>query len=68
MKTNSKNKPELKRVQFNKDLDKLLSGDYVLVPKQPTAEMERAGMAVGGGFLAIKIFKTMCAAAEGANA
>ncbi len=68
MKTNSKNKSELKRAQFSKDLDKLISGEYVLVPKQPTAEMERAGMAVGGGFLAIKIFKTMCAAAEGAKA
>ncbi|MCH7357320.1 hypothetical protein MMP61_17380 [Acinetobacter sp. NIPH 1958] len=55
-----------KRAQFSKDLDKLISGDYVLVPKQPTAEMERAGMAAGGGFLTIKIFKTMCAVAEGA--
>jgi len=56
-----------KRSNFIKDLDKLVSGDYVLVPKQPTAEMERAGMSAGGGFLSIKIFKTMCAAAQGAN-
>lgn len=56
-----------KRSNFIKDLDKLLSDDYVLVPKQPTAEMERAGMSAGGGFLSVKIFKTMCAAAKGAD-
>jgi hypothetical protein len=28
--------PNNKRAQFTKDLDKLISGDYVLVPKQPT--------------------------------
>lgn len=54
-----------KRAQFAKDLDKLISGDYVLVPKQPTTEMEQAGMAAGGGFLTIKIFKTMVEAAQG---
>lgn len=59
--------PNNKRAQFTKDLDKLISGDYVLVPKQPTDEMERAGMAAGGGFLAIKIFKTMVAAAQGVS-
>ena len=31
--------PADKRVQFAKDLDKLISGDYVLVPKEPTQEM-----------------------------
>lgn len=56
---------EAKRADFSKDLDKLISGDYVLVPKQPTAEMERAGMAVGGGFRTITIFKTMVEAAQG---
>ncbi|WEI18181.1 hypothetical protein PY247_18210 [Acinetobacter proteolyticus] len=56
-----------KRKNFIKDLDKLLSDDYVLVPKQPDAAMEKAGMEAGGGFLAIHIFKTMCAAAQGSN-
>ncbi len=28
--------PANKRAQFAKDLDKLISGDYVLVPKEPT--------------------------------
>lgn len=32
-----------KRQQFSKDLDKLISGDYVLVPKEPTQEMLNAG-------------------------
>ncbi len=59
--------PAHKRAQFAKDLDKLISGDYVLVPKQPTAEMERAGMKAGGGFLTITIFKTMVAAAQGVS-
>ncbi|WP_151979738.1 hypothetical protein [Acinetobacter guerrae] len=53
-----------KRAQFAKDLDKLVSGDYVLVPKQPSAEMERAGMNAGGGFLACHVFKAMCTAAQ----
>ncbi|KXZ66844.1 hypothetical protein [Acinetobacter venetianus] len=57
-------KPQ-KRHCFIKDLDKLMSGDYVLVPKEPTPEMERAGMAAGAGFGAIQIFKTMCAVAQG---
>ncbi|MCU4378247.1 hypothetical protein KTH36_07575 [Acinetobacter haemolyticus] len=55
------------RTAFIKDLDKLISGDYVLVPKQPTAEMEQAGIKAGAGFLAIHIFKAMCAAASGAS-
>lgn len=55
------------RACFIKDLDKLISGDYVLVPKEPTAEMERAGMAAGGGFLTITIFKTMIKAAQGVS-
>lgn len=59
--------PNNKRAQFTKDLDKLISGDYVLVPKQPTDEMERAGMAAGAGFLAIKIFKKMVEAAQEAS-
>jgi hypothetical protein len=37
----------------------LVSGDYVLVPKKPTEEMERAGMAAGAGFLA-KAFAFNC--------
>ncbi|MEX5365672.1 hypothetical protein WCE00_01665 [Acinetobacter haemolyticus] len=28
-----------KRAQFTKDINKLISGDYVLVPKHPTQEM-----------------------------
>ncbi|WP_277560675.1 hypothetical protein [Acinetobacter beijerinckii] len=56
-----------KRADFTKDLNKLISGDYVLVPKQPTAEIERAGMSAGGGFLAIKIFKKMVEAAQGSS-
>ncbi|MBK0063938.1 MULTISPECIES: hypothetical protein [unclassified Acinetobacter] len=56
-----------KRAHFAKDLDKLVSGDYVLVPKKPTAEMERAGMSAGGGFLTCHVFKAMCAAAQGAT-
>lgn len=56
-----------KRAQFTKDINKLISGDYVLVPKNPTSQMEKAGMEAGGGLLAAHIFKEMCAAAEGAN-
>nr|WP_298892199.1 hypothetical protein [uncultured Acinetobacter sp.] len=40
-----------KRRDFAKDLDKLIDGDYVLVPKNPTKEMERAAMEAGAGFL-----------------
>lgn len=32
-----------KRAQFVKDLDKLVGGDYVLVPKEPTQKMLNAG-------------------------
>lgn len=32
-----------KRAQFAKDLDKLVSGDYVLVPKEPTQKILNAG-------------------------
>lgn len=56
-----------KRSNFIKDIDKLLSGDYVLVPKQPDASMERAGMEAGAGFSACRVFKAMCAAAQGAS-
>ncbi|WP_228129299.1 hypothetical protein [Acinetobacter colistiniresistens] len=56
-----------KRSNFIRDLDKLLSGDYVLVPIQPDAVMEKAGMEAGGGFSTIQIFKTMCAAAQGTD-
>ncbi|MDA0698073.1 MAG: hypothetical protein O2793_16955 [Proteobacteria bacterium] len=59
-------KPQ-KRHCFIKDLDKLMSGDYVLVPKEPTPEMERAGMEAGGGLGAIKIFKKMAEAAQGSS-
>ena len=31
-----------KRAQFAKDLDKLVSGDYVLVPREPTQAMIHA--------------------------
>jgi hypothetical protein len=63
-KNNSQNE---KRAQFSKDLDKLISGDYVLVPKEPTAEMERAGIGIVG-FRARSAYKAMISAAEGANA
>lgn len=56
-----------KRADFSKDLDKFVSGDYVLVPKRPTEEMEKAGMAAGGGFLTITIFKAMVEAAQGSS-
>ena len=45
-----------KRQQFTKDLDKLVSGDYVLVPTTPTPEMERAALEAGAGFLFAKIW------------
>ncbi|MFV5413882.1 hypothetical protein [Acinetobacter baumannii] len=53
-----------KRAQFTKDLDKLVSGDYVLVPKNPTKEMERVGIEVVG-FRARKAYMAMVAAAQG---
>lgn len=31
-----------KRAHFAKDIDKLVSGDYVLVPREPTQEMIHA--------------------------
>ncbi|MDV4263341.1 hypothetical protein ACG9XY_12505 [Acinetobacter seifertii] len=34
---------EIKREKFAKDLDKLMSGDYVLVPREPTEAMIHAG-------------------------
>ncbi|AVN18408.1 hypothetical protein C6N19_10950 [Acinetobacter pittii] len=55
-----------KRAQFAKDLDKLVSGDYVLVPKQPTKEMEQAGIGVVG-FKARQAYKAMINAAQGAT-
>ncbi|MBJ8467630.1 hypothetical protein [Acinetobacter pittii] len=57
-----------KRAQFTKDIDKLVSGDYVLVPKQPTEEMERAGMAAGAGFLAKAVYQAMVKSAQGVKA
>ena len=59
--------PADKRAQFAKDLDKLISGDYVLVPKEPTVLMEKAGMEAGAGFLATAIFKAMVVAAQEAS-
>lgn len=53
---NQQSTPINKRVQFPKDLDKLISGDYVLVPKEPTREMERAAMEAGAGFLFAQIW------------
>ncbi|HGH3665244.1 TPA: hypothetical protein ACJK7M_001125 [Acinetobacter baumannii] len=53
-----------KRVKFPKDLDKLVSGDYVLVPKNPTKEMEQAGIGIVG-FKARQAYKAMIAAAQG---
>ncbi|EHU1446248.1 hypothetical protein [Acinetobacter baumannii] len=35
-----------KRAQFAKDIDKLVSDEYVLVPKKPTQEMIVSGLAV----------------------
>ncbi|MFW1760587.1 hypothetical protein [Acinetobacter calcoaceticus] len=57
-----------KRAQFAKDLDKLVSGDYVLVPKKPTEEMERAGMEAGAGFLAKTVYQAMVNSAQGVKA
>lgn len=53
-----------KRQQFAKDLDKLVSGNYVLVPKEPTPVMERIGMENGGGFLTKKIYQAMINASQ----
>lgn len=53
-----------KRQDFKKNLDKLLSGDYVLAPKEPTQIMERIGMENGGGFLAKKIYQSMLNASQ----
>ncbi|RTY11201.1 hypothetical protein EKS29_07710 [Acinetobacter baumannii] len=57
-----------KRPQFTKDINKLVSGDYVLVPKQPTEEMERAGMEAGAGFLAKAVYQAMVNSAQGVKA
>lgn len=35
-----------KRAQFAKNIDKLVSDEYVLVPKKPTQEMIVSGLAV----------------------
>lgn len=56
-----------KRSNYIKDLDKLLSGDYVLVPKEPTKEIEQAGIGIVG-FKARQAYKAMIAVAQGANA
>lgn len=65
--TNTQKSTQIKRAQFAKDLDKLISGDYVLVPKEPTVLMEKAGMEAGAGFLATAIFKAMVVAAQEAS-
>jgi hypothetical protein len=57
-----------KRAQFAKDIDKLVSGDYVLVPKQPTKEMEQAGIEAGAGFLAKAVYQAMVNSAQGVKA
>ncbi|MGB9040319.1 MAG: hypothetical protein WCC23_17675 [Acinetobacter calcoaceticus] len=57
-----------KRAQFAKDIDKLISGDYVLVPNQPTEEMERAGMEAGAGCLAKAVYQAMVNSAQGVKA
>lgn len=56
-----------KRAQFTKDINKLISGDYVLVPKQPTKEMEQAGIGIVG-FKARQAYKAMINAAQGVEA
>lgn len=56
-----------KRAQFSKDLDKLVSGDYVLVPKQLTKEMEQAGIGIVG-FKARQAYKAMINAAQSVEA
>ncbi|MFW1840022.1 hypothetical protein ACG9XS_15945 [Acinetobacter gyllenbergii] len=53
-----------KHGRFSKDLNKLISGDYVLVPTQPTKEMEQAGIGIVG-FKARQAYKAMIAAAQG---
>lgn len=55
-----------KRAEFAKDLNKLISGDYVLVPKQPTVEMEQVGIGIVG-FKARQAYKAMIKAAQGAS-
>lgn len=62
-----------KRGQFSKDLDKLVSGDYVLVPKNPSFDMIVDGLAViatGVGvqdieFEVRKVWEKMIEAAQG---
>ena len=53
-----------KRQDFKKDIDKLISGDYVLMPKVATPVMERAGMENGGGILTQKIYQAMVNASQ----
>ena len=55
---------DVKRAQFTTDLDKLVSGDYVLVPKTPTPAMERAAMEAGAGFLFAKIWSEALKASQ----
>lgn len=62
-----------KRGQFSKNLDKLVSGDYVLVPKNPSFDMIVDGLAViatGVGvqdieFEVRKVWEKMIEAAQG---
>lgn len=56
--------PANKRAQFAKDLDKLIGGDYVLVPKEPSLEMEKAAMEAGAGFLFAKIWTDVLNASQ----
>lgn len=60
--------PSQKRQQFAKDLDKLVSSDYVLMPKEPSVEMVYAGVGAlltCGEGLVLRIYKAMVQVAQG---
>ncbi|EHU1514740.1 hypothetical protein ABTD92_17945 [Acinetobacter baumannii] len=52
------------RAELEKAKAKAVPEGYVLVPKEPTEVMERAGFDKGAGFLANSIYKAMVEASE----
>lgn len=57
-----------KRADYSKDLDKLISGDYVLMPKEPTARMMDAGSAAKFEYDTVgDIYQAMIKAAQGVS-
>ncbi|POZ05025.1 hypothetical protein C3415_19615, partial [Acinetobacter baumannii] len=52
------------RAELEKDKAQAVPECYVLVPKEPTEVMERAGFDKGAGFLANSIYKAMVEASE----